>query len=43
MIEALEKVRADSQIAAQKEAVVRVEADEVNKKAQDVKIIADDA
>lgn len=40
---ALEKVEADSRVAAEKEAVVQREAEEVNKKAQDIKIIADDA
>ena len=41
--EALVKVEADSFLAAEKEAVVQREAEEVNKKAQDIKIIADDA
>lgn len=40
---ALEKVEADSRVAADKEAIVQREAEEVNKKAQDIKIIADDA
>ena len=39
----MEKVEADSRVAADKEAIVQREAEEVNKKAQDIKIIADDA
>lgn len=35
--EALEKVKADSDVAAEKEAVVQREAEEVNKKAFDIK------
>lgn len=41
--EALIKVEADSKIAAEKESIVSKEAEEVNKKAQDIKMIADDA
>ena len=40
---ALVKVEADSRFAAEKEQIVQREAEEVNKKAQDIKIIADDA
>lgn len=36
-------MKQDSYVASQKEAIVRAEADEVNRKADDVKSIADDA